>query len=102
MVKIVKAKVRIGIELASASATRWGGTVGVGLEYGFTPNWSFGVEYNHLWMNDRNNSFSIPVIPGAVVAGVFNNRITQDVDMVTLRLNYRFGGVGKSPVVAKY
>ena len=47
-----------GIELASASATRWGGTVGVGFEYGFTPNWSFGVEYNHLFMGDANNSFS--------------------------------------------
>ena len=47
-----------GIELASASATRWGGTAGVGFEYGFTPNWSFGVEYNHLWMGDANNSFT--------------------------------------------
>ena len=47
-----------GRELASASATRWGGTVGVGFEYGFAPNWSFGVEYNHLWMGDANNSFT--------------------------------------------
>ena len=47
-----------GIELASASATRWGGTVGVGFEYGFTPNWSFGVEYDHLFMGDANNSFT--------------------------------------------
>ena len=39
---------RLRRELASASATRWGGTVGVGFEYGFSPNWSFGVEYNHL------------------------------------------------------
>ena len=70
-----------GRELASASATRWGGTVGVGFEYGFTPNWSFGVEYNHLWMGDANNSFTgLNFVP---VAGVFNNRITQDVDMVT-------------------
>ena len=47
-----------GVELASASATRWGGTVGVGFEYGFTPNWSFGVEYDHLFMGDANNSFT--------------------------------------------
>src|SRR6185312_14678507 len=45
-----------GFEFASASATRWGGTVGVGFEYGFTPNWSFGVEYNHLFMGDADNS----------------------------------------------
>src|SRR5207344_703401 len=54
-------------ELASASATRWGGTLGVGFEYGFTPNWSFGVEYNHLWMGTSNNSFTA-VDPRLVVS----------------------------------
>ena len=85
------------VELASASATRWGGTVGVGFEYGFAPNWSFGVEYDHLFMGNANNSFTAPAVPAAF----FNNRISQDVDMVTLRVNYRFGGYG-GPVVAKY
>ena len=37
-----------------ASETRWGGTVGVGLEYGFAPNWSMAIEYDHLFMGDRN------------------------------------------------
>ncbi|WP_338830605.1 outer membrane protein [Bradyrhizobium sp. 27S5] len=79
-----------GAELASASATRWGGTVGVGWEYGFAPNWSAGIEYDHLFMGDANNSFSVanPIVAGAL------NRISQDVDMVTLRINYRFGGYG--------
>ena len=85
-----------GIELASASSTRWGGVVGVGFEYGFTPNWSVGVEYDHLFMGDANNSFIADR-----VAGVLNNRISQDVDMVTLRVNYRFGGYG-APVAARY
>ena len=90
-----------GFEFASASATRWGGTVGVGFEYGFTPNWSFGVEYNHLFMGDANNSFT-GVNP--ICAAFVNNRISQDVDMVTLRLNYRFGGFGGygAPVAARY
>src|SRR5882672_2334290 len=87
-----------GIELAAASSTRWGGTVGVGFEYGFAPNWSFGVEYDHLFLGDANNSFSI-VNPNVV--GVLNSRITQDVDMVTLRVNYRFGGYG-APIAARY
>jgi outer membrane immunogenic protein len=78
------------VDLASASATRWGGTVGVGFEYGFTPNWSFGVEYNHLFMGDANNSFT--GLPGFATQFA-NNRITQDA-MVTLRINYRFGGYG--------
>jgi outer membrane immunogenic protein len=71
--------------------------VGVGWEYGFAPNWSAGIEYDHLFMGDSNNSFSVNTVPAAFL----NNRISQDVDMVTLRINYRFGGYG-SPVVAKY
>jgi outer membrane immunogenic protein len=87
-----------GIELASASNTRWGGTVGVGWEYGFAPNWSAGIEYDHLFMGNSNNSFSVvnPIVAGAL------NRISQDVDMVTVRVNYRFGGWGTPPVAAKY
>jgi outer membrane immunogenic protein len=33
--------------------TRWGGTVGAGLEFGFAPGWSAGVEYDHLFMQDK-------------------------------------------------
>jgi outer membrane immunogenic protein len=86
-----------GAELAAVSATRWGGTVGVGFEYGFTPNWSIGAEYDHLFMGNSNNSFSVvnPIVAGAL------NRITQDVDMVTLRVNYRFG-YGTPPIAARY
>jgi outer membrane immunogenic protein len=73
--------------------TRWGGVVGVGLEYGFAPNWSVGIEYDHLFMQDRTSTFTTP-------AGAFfsNERIRQDVDLVTARINYRFGG----PIIAKY
>ena len=82
--------------LASASSTRWGGTIGVGFEYGFTPNWSVGVEYDHLFMGHNNNTFGVinPIVAGAA------NRISEDIDMVTLRLNYRFGWGG--PVTARY
>jgi outer membrane immunogenic protein len=72
--------------------------VGAGFEYGFAPNWSVGVEYDHLVMGDTNNSFSV-VNP--IVAAAVNNRVSQDVDMVTLRINYRFGGYG-APIAARY
>ena len=73
--------------------TRWGGTIGAGLEYAFAPNWSVGVEYNHLFMQDRTYNFTTPA--GAAFG---TDRIRQDVDLVTARINYRFGG----PVIAKY
>jgi outer membrane immunogenic protein len=90
-----------GVGLASTTSTRWGGTVGVGYEYGFTPNWTVGVEYDHLFMGHANNSFSVvnPILTGAV------NRIGENVDLVTVRFNYRFGGFGGyggPPVVSRY
>jgi outer membrane immunogenic protein len=72
---------------------RWGGTIGAGLEYAFAPNWSVGVEYNHLFMQDRTYNFTTPA--GAAFG---TDRIRQDVDLVTARLNYRFGG----PSISKY
>jgi outer membrane immunogenic protein len=81
----------VGVNLATS--TRWGGTMGVGFEYGFAPNWSAGIEYDHLFMGNANNSFTVPAGAAAVV-----NRISQDVDMVTVHVNYKFGG----PVVARY
>src|SRR6266566_1417339 len=50
-----------------------------------------GIEYDHLFMGDANNSFSVA---NPALAAVLNSRITQDVDMVTVRVNYRFGGYG--------
>ena len=84
-----------GIGLASLDTTRWGGTVGVGYEYGFAPNWSVGVEYDHLFMGHADNTFvnGISVVDHPLFAGALNH-VTEDVDMVTVRFNYRFGGYG--------
>ncbi|MGA7811188.1 outer membrane protein [Bradyrhizobium sp.] len=78
--------------LASTTETRWGGTVGAGIEYGFAPNWSVGFEYDHLFMGTTNNSFTVAGVPAGA------DSIRQDVDLFTARINYKFGG----PVVAKY
>jgi hypothetical protein len=61
--------------------TRWGATVGAGLEFGFAPNWSAGIEYDHLFMQDRTYTF-------ADTTGAFfsTERIRQDVDLVTVRV----------------
>ena len=78
--------------------TRWGGTVGAGIEFGFAPNWSAGVEYNHIWLQDKTYTFlnNGVIAPAGTLFGT--DRIRQDVDLVTVRINYRFGG----PVVARY
>ena len=71
----------------NASETRWGAAVGVGFEYAFFPNWSVGVQYDHLFMGTKD-----------INDGFITDNIKQDVDVVTARLNYKFGG----PVVARY
>ena len=78
-----------GALLGSTSQTRWGGTVGAGLEFGFAPNWSVGVEYNHIFLQDKDVTFT---------GLIGTDRIRQDVDMGLVRLNYKFGG----PIIAKY
>lgn len=83
-----------GVDVATASETRWGGVVGIGAEFGFMPNWSVAFEYNHLFLGRENVAFNAPII--APLQPLM--RISQDADLVTARVNYRFGG----PVVAKY
>ncbi len=77
----------------SAKETRWGGTIGAGLEFGFAPNWSVGVEYDHIFLGSHHVNFT-----DAAGFLTSTDNISQSVDMGTVRLNYRFGG----PVVARY
>lgn len=79
-----------GAIIGTASESRWGGALGVGFEYGFTPNWSLGVEYDHMFLGTQTVAFTAP-------AGGSDN-IRQDADIFTARVNYRFGG----PVVGRY
>jgi outer membrane immunogenic protein len=88
----------------SANETRWGGVVGTGLEYGFAPNWSVAVEYDHLFMGHRSiTTTSAGVLAGIPAGAVFRtDSIRQDVDMVTARINYHFNWWGAPPVAARY
>jgi outer membrane immunogenic protein len=75
-----------GTTFNQANETRWGGAVGTGFEYGFAPNWSVGVEYDHLFMGDNSVTF-----PTSAIAVTRSDNIRENVDMGTVRLNYRFG-----------
>jgi outer membrane immunogenic protein len=76
------------VDFINVSNTRWGAAVGVGLEWGFAPNWSFGVEYNHLFLGDTDYNWA------NANWRYTNVGIRQDIDLVTARINYRFGGPG--------
>jgi outer membrane immunogenic protein len=78
----------------AAGDNRWGGTVGGGIEFSFAPNWSAAFEYNHLFIAANNTTFT-NTIGGANFS---SDRIHGDADLVSVHVNYRWGG----PVVAKY
>jgi|SRR5450631_1542901 outer membrane immunogenic protein len=87
-----------GIGLAQADRTRWGGTVGVGLEYGFAPNWSVGIEYDYLWRVSDSSTFLTPGLVAPLGIATITANTRSDLNMITARLNYKFGGPG----VARY
>lgn len=84
-----------GIGIAQAERTRWGGTIGVGLEYGITQNWTVGVEYDYLWRVSDSRTFLTPNL--APTTSITANT-SSDVNLITARVNYKFGG----PLVARY
>lgn len=84
-----------GIVFDRGSETRWGGAVGAGLDFGIAPNMVIGVDYMHGFMGSRDITFT--AVPGGALSRV--DRVHQDVDMVTARFSYKFGG---SPIIAKY
>jgi outer membrane immunogenic protein len=78
---------------AATKQNRTGWTIGAGLEYGLSPNWSIAAQYNYVDLGDKDVTFGPPI--------AFTARADQDIHLATVRLNYRFGGFG-GPVVARY
>jgi outer membrane immunogenic protein len=80
--------------LRSVDTNSSGGDVGVGFEYMFTPNWTFWVEWDHIFLNNRSFDFVLDETR-------FNNNIRRDFDKVLFGINWRFGGPS-APVAARY
>jgi outer membrane immunogenic protein len=88
-----------GIGTQQSERTRWGGVIGTGLEYGFAPNWTAGIEYDYLFRTSGGNTFLTPARAPAITAISANSR--TDVSMITGRISYKFGGYG-APIAARY
>jgi outer membrane immunogenic protein len=67
--------------------------VGTGPEFGFAPGWSLGVEYDHRFIG--RDALAFAAAPAELVT---SNSIGPDVDLVTARINYWFGG----PAAVRY
>jgi outer membrane immunogenic protein len=80
--------------------TRWGWTAGFGSEWAFAPNWSLKSEVLYARFEKEEQSFTCAQFCSEPQAFRFDHR--DDVWTSRIGINYRFGGFGKGPVMAKY
>jgi len=74
------------------SDTRFGWTVGIGVEWAFTDQWSLKGEYDFLDFGRHAQALSDPILGSQFLS------VRQQIDEVKLGVNYRWGG----PFVASY
>jgi opacity protein-like surface antigen len=83
---------------AELNATRWGWTVGAGIEHALSPRWAVRAEYNyanfgHRGIDSPNGGFlQIPFDAKTLVDTVgAPTQVRQDMHLIKLGLNYYFG-----------
>jgi opacity protein-like surface antigen len=69
----------------SGDDTRWGWTVGLGLEYAFTPAWTGKVEYDYLNFANKAVAFNDGLGNSSSVG------LSQNVNIVKMGFNYKLG-----------
>ena len=79
-----------GVLVSTTNASHTGWTLGLGLEYAITNNWSAKIEYNYIDLGARNVGFAnaVPPTPGARAVDGFD--IDQTMHVVKFGVNYRF------------
>jgi outer membrane immunogenic protein len=80
-----------GQTIDSANDVRSGWTIGGGMEFGFTSNWSAKVEYDFHDFGTKRITGPVPL--------VLDWNVKEHVHAVKFGVNYRFG---YGPVYAKY
>jgi outer membrane immunogenic protein len=78
-----------GTELAKANETRWGWTLGAGIEYLLSQHWSVLAEYAYLNFGEKRVSFNYAGPWGS--GAFFAADLDQNVHIVKVGANYRFG-----------
>ena len=83
----------------NVSTTRVGWTVGGGIQYAITNNWSVRAEYRYTnWGNLRSGTLAPFAAPGVFFSG--NRHLNQN--QVQVGFDYKFDLFAPAPVVAKY
>ena len=78
--------------------SRWGWTVGTGLEFGLWDRWTGKVEYDYLSFGSRDFNRNITCADCSFDFLNVNAHVKEQIHVVKIGLNYRFGwGLGKAP-----
>jgi outer membrane immunogenic protein len=80
---------------SSTEANRTGWTIGAGIEYGLSPNWSIAAQYNYVDLGNKDVTFA-----ATPAFAAFTSDADHQLHLATVRLNYRFGG--GAPLMARY
>jgi outer membrane immunogenic protein len=75
--------------VANGATTLTGVLLAVGLEYGFAPNWSAKLEYDHIEYANR----VVHINTNAILNGPINATEFASVNLIKAGINYRFGGL---------
>jgi outer membrane immunogenic protein len=81
---------------STGTVGRSGWVVGLGVEWGFAPNWSAKLEYNHVDFGSTN-----VVVNNSLGTAPSNVSSSEHFDIVKAGVNYHFNW-GAAPVVARY
>jgi outer membrane immunogenic protein len=81
-------------ETTWSNTDRSGWVVGAGVEWGFAPNWSAKLEYDHIDFGSTNVTINTSVGTHSFTSS------SETIDMVKAGVNYRFNWGG--PAVARY
>jgi outer membrane immunogenic protein len=81
----------LGQTLSSSTTNNFGWTAGVGVEWAFAGPWSARIEYDFIGL--QNQSLTVPATSAAFAGDTinFNNR---NISLLTVGVNYKFGGWG--------
>ena len=73
--------------------TRFGWTVGGGIEWAFLKNWSAKVEYDYLNFGSKDEDRNATYFNGATGLAVLTRNVNWHINEVKFGINYHFGGM---------
>jgi outer membrane immunogenic protein len=90
-------------ERFSDHRTRFGFAVGAGTEWSFANNWSINSEFLYMAFERDRRAFNCATLCGPFPVGTpFRFEHQNEAWVGRIGLNYRFGGFGGGPVLARY